>query len=65
MSDGIGIFVFTTYSVYQEFSQEQFSYRVVIDKKECSLVIRTAFQSTLNTVSANESKCEPSINTNS
>ena len=66
--DGIGIFdVFTTYSAYQvltyiqEFSQSQFSFRPVIDKKECSLIIRTAFQSTLSTISADESKCEALI----
>ena len=66
--DGIGIFdVFTTYAAHQmltcvrEFRQEQFSFHPVIEKKECSLITRTAFQSTLSTISTNKSKREALI----
>ena len=38
----------------QEFSQEQFSFRQVIDKRD-------TFQSALSAISANKSKCEALI----
>ena len=64
--DGICIFdVFTTHSAYQvlsyiqEFSKQQFSFTPAIDKNECALVIRTAFQS--ESISADESMCEALI----